>query len=402
MSIIGIVCEYNPFHNGHEYHIAMSKKKLGEDASIVCVMSGDFVQRGEAAMYSKYARAEAACRCGVDLVLELPLPWCLSSAEGFARGAVGLLGGLGAGYISFGSECGETEPLEEIAQTLLEPAVNARVREILNENASLSYAAARQIAAEERLGELAGQLELPNNILAVEYIKAIYDLRLEMKPMTVRRFGAGHDVSGDGRGPRSASELRRLISSGKDTGEHIPSAAASVYARERERGRELADRALLETAMLSRLRMLSQEDFLALPDAGDGAGARLCRAAREEASLDAVLAAAKTRRYALSRIRRMCLCACLGVKAGMNTGTPPYARVMAANEKGRAIIRAQGGAEGLEILTKPAAVKNMSAESGRLFAMGASAHDMFVLGYRAPGERRGGEDWRTGPVIVNN
>lgn len=115
-----------------------------------------------------------------------------------------------------------------------------------------------------------------------------------------------------------------------------------------------------------------------------------------------MLAAAKTRRYALSRIRRMCLCACLGVKAGMNTGTPPYARVLAANEKGRAIIRAQGGAEGLEILTKPAAVKNMSAESGRLFAMGASAHDMFVLGYRAPGERRGGEDWRTGPVIVNN
>jgi len=133
MSIIGIVCEYNPFHNGHEYHIAMSKKKLGEDASIVCVMSGDFVQRGEAAMYSKYARAEAACRCGVDLVLELPLPWCLSSAEGFARGAVGLLGGLGAGYISFGSECGETEPLEEIAPNKRHPLLHKTVSQLAKE-----------------------------------------------------------------------------------------------------------------------------------------------------------------------------------------------------------------------------------------------------------------------------
>lgn len=95
MAIIGIIAEYNPFHTGHEYHIARSRELLGADSTVICVMSGDFVQRGEAALYSKFARAEAACRCGADLVIELPLPWALSSAEGFARGAVGLLGGVG-------------------------------------------------------------------------------------------------------------------------------------------------------------------------------------------------------------------------------------------------------------------------------------------------------------------
>ena len=193
MSIIGIVGEYNPFHSGHEYHIRQSRLNLGEDCPVVCVMSGDFVQRGEPAIYSKFARAEAACRCGADLVVELPLPWSLSSAEGFARGAVYLLSKLGVTHLSFGSEAGELEPLETIAQSLLDPAVNGEIKQVLNNDASLSYAQARQKALETRLGELSGQLELPNNILAVEYLKAIYELRLDLQPMTVLRFGSGHD-----------------------------------------------------------------------------------------------------------------------------------------------------------------------------------------------------------------
>lgn len=110
MGVIGVVAEYNPFHFGHEHHLTETVRTLGEDCPVVCVMSGDFIQRGQAAVYSKFARAEAAINCGVDLVLELPLPWTLSSAEGFARGAVGLLGATGVvTHLSFGSECGETE-----------------------------------------------------------------------------------------------------------------------------------------------------------------------------------------------------------------------------------------------------------------------------------------------------
>ena len=128
MAVIGIVCEYNPFHRGHELHIQKSRAALGEESAVLCVQSGDFVQRGEAAVYDKFARAEASCRCGADLVVELPLPWCLSSAEGFARGAVSLLGALGATHLSFGSETGELEALRALAGTLREPDFLLEVR----------------------------------------------------------------------------------------------------------------------------------------------------------------------------------------------------------------------------------------------------------------------------------
>ena len=118
MKTIGVVAEYNPFHNGHAYHLAESRRKAGEDAAVIAVMSGDFVQRGEAAVYSKYARAEAACRCGADLVIELPLPWCAASAEGFAKAAVHILGSLGADVLSFGCETEDLDELIRVAELI--------------------------------------------------------------------------------------------------------------------------------------------------------------------------------------------------------------------------------------------------------------------------------------------
>ena len=400
MSVIGIVCEYNPFHTGHGYHMEMSKNSLNEEAPAICVMSGDFVQRGEAAVYSKFARAEAACRSGANLVIELPLPWALSSAENFARGSVAILDALGATHLSFGSESGDIRPLDNLAQILLDPGLNAEIKDIMNEDGSLSYAAARQIAVTRREGEIGELLEKPNNILGIEYIKAIYDLRLNIKPMTVERYGSGHDREFSGRGPKSASELRAMLFRGLDPSEHIPGTAFEVYKRERERGRELSNREILETAMLSRLRMLKAEDFEALPDGSDGIGRRLYNAAKEETSLDSILASTKTKRYALSRIRRMCLCAALGIKSGMAEGIPPYARVLAADSRGCELIKAATENGKIPLITKPASVKALSAEAREVFELGARAHDFYVLGYRAQAERRGGMDWRVSPVII--
>ena len=401
MNIIGVVSEYNPFHNGHAYHLAMSRRMLGGDCPVVCVMSGDFVQRGEPALYSKFARAEAACRSGADLVLELPLPWALSSAEGFARGAVGLLTRLGVTHLSFGSESGELEPLDHIARSLLDPMLTVQIRERMAQERNLSFPAARQQVLEEELGELARQLEMPNNILAVEYLKAIYELDSTLRPITVLRFGSGHDREGSS-GPRSASELRRALLNGTDISPHIPAEAAAVYHREREQGRELNNRPAVELAMLSRLRMFDEAYYNNLPDAAEGLGSRIYRAVQEESTLDAVLAAAKTRRYPLARIRRICMCACLGIKAGMNEGMPPYARVLAANERGCELLHAFSRKSSLPILTKPAAVRQLSPESVKLFALGAQAHDFFTLAYPSPGERKGNQDWRKSPVIVKN
>ena len=399
MDVIGVVCEYNPFHRGHEYHLTMSRRTLGGETPVVCVMSGDFVQRGEPAAFSKFARAEAACLCGADLVVELPLPWSLSSAEGFARGSVGLLSALGATHLSFGSETGEPEPLEKIAEALLDPLMTAEIKKELSTDASLSFAAARQIVLERRIGEQAELIKLPNNILAVEYIKAIYELDLDLRPMTVQRLGNGHDRSGE-LGPKSASELRSLLTRGMDVSEYIPENALRVYRRETENGRGPVTVSKYEDAIISRLRMLPAEAFETLPDSADGMGRRLYAAVQEEPTVNAVIAAAKSKRYALSRIRRMCMCAALGIREGMNTGVPPYARVLAANACGCELLKAAKDRETVKIVTKPASVRGMGAECEKLFATGAAAHDLYVLGYRAEKDKRGGEDWRTGPKIV--
>lgn len=400
MSVIGIVGEYNPFHYGHKHHIAETKRLLGEDCPVVCAMSGDFIQRGEAAVYSKFARAEAAVRSGVDLVLELPPAWALSSAEGFARGAVGLLGSIGVvTHLSFGSECGEVEPLETLAEILLDPLIGADIRRELEAQEGIPFAAARQRAVAKRAGELSGQLETPNNILAVEYIKAVYEQGLSIKPVTVQRFGSGHDKISES-GHKSAAEIRRALANGADISASVPGSTYEIYRREDKLGRGPVLMENLESAMISRLRMLPNSAFAALPDAGEGLNNRLARAAREESGLDAVIAAAKSKRYALSRIRRMVMCAVLGISADMSRETPPYARVLAANARGCALLREMDGKARIPVITKPAAVKELGAECREVFDRSSSAHDLYVLGYSAKEERRGGADWRTSPKIV--
>ena len=379
MSVIGIVGEYNPMHYGHLHHIAETKRLMGEDCPVVCAMSGDFIQRGEAAVYSKFARAEAAVMSGVDLVLELPLPWVLSSAEGFARGAVGLL--------------------ETIAETLIDPLIGADIRAELQNDAGIPFAVARQRAVAKRLGEMSSQLETPNNILAIEYIKAIYNLGLNMKPVTIQRFGSGHDQM-SGEGYKSAAEIRRMMISGRDIAAVLPESAYTVYRREEKLGRGPVVPESLESAVISRLRMLPDEAYERLPDAGEGLHNRVAKAAREECSIDAILAAGKSKRYALSRIRRMVMCAALGITADMSAETPPYARVLAASARGCELLRDMRQTARIPIIIKPADVKNCGEECRKLFELGSAAHDLYVLGYAARNERRGGADWRTSPKIV--
>ena len=151
MKLIGIIAEYNPFHNGHAFHISESRRIVGGDTAVVVVLSGDFVQRGDAAIYSKHTRAECAVRGGADLVIELPLPWSIASAEGFARGAVGFLGALGCvDYLSCGSECGDLNILNALATAILDPTLDEKIRSQLD--IGVSYAAARNFALKADIG----------------------------------------------------------------------------------------------------------------------------------------------------------------------------------------------------------------------------------------------------------
>lgn len=394
MSVIGIVCEYNPFHRGHLEHITQSRAVLGENAPVVCVMSGDFVQRGTPAVFHKHARAAAACASGADLVLELPLPWCVSSAERFAHGAVGLLASLGVvTHLSFGSEIGTLAPLAALAMAAMEPETIEAVKAEMS--GGMSFAPARQKVLAGRLGHAwAALLEKPNNILAVEYLKAIFALEGELIPMTTKRSGSVHDGRSSG-SVRCAAEIRSMIEAQEDVSPYIPAAAGEVL-----RGVEPMQMEKLEQAYMARLRMLPEEAFDKLPDATEGLGRRIYKAVRTQASVEAVLSAVKTKRYPMSRLRRLLTCAVLDIRTDTAGDTPPYARVLAANETGRALLREMDGKTAVPIITKPAAVNDIGGEAQRIFTLAANARDFYALGYEAAGARAGGSDWRFGPTMI--
>ena len=180
----------------------------------------------------------------------------------------------------------------------------------------------------------------------------------------------------------------------------MPEPALAVFEREAERGRGPVLMETLEPMLLSRLRMLPAAEFSKLPDASEGLGNRLYAAVADEPTLDGVLAAAKSKRYALSRIRRMTMCACLGIRDGMAEGVPPYARLLAATERGRVLLRQAQDKARVPLITKPASARRLPPESLAVFELGAGARDLYVLAYRAAAERRGGSDWRTGPAMV--
>ncbi len=260
MKNAGIVAEYNPFHTGHLIHIEHTRQAIGEDAGIVCVMSGNFVQRGETAVYEKHARALAAVLSGADLVLELPVPYVLSSAEGFAFGAVSLLDSLKCvDYISFGSETGNVSELRKTAELLLEPALDSILKDELSRG--VSYATARHIAAEKLSDQKLDILKTPNNILGIEYIKALIRLDSTIEPLTFKRVGAGHDKKEAVNDIASASMLRERLRDGLDINGYIPEAAALVFHEEVACGRAPVFMSGLETAVLSKLRTMSKEEY---------------------------------------------------------------------------------------------------------------------------------------------
>jgi predicted nucleotidyltransferase len=395
MKTAGIICEYNPIHHGHVRHIEKTRALVGDDCAVVCVMSGNFVQRGDIAVFGKHARAASAVLCGADLVLELPLPYVLSSAEGFARGGVRLLDALGVvTHLSFGSEAGETESLGAVADCLMTDKLSRFVGEELE--MGVSYAQARHRAAARLLGKKADVLATPNNILGVEYLKALREIGTSMEPLTVKRLGAAHDSHG----AESASNLRRMLKAGEAPWPYMPEAAAAPLKAECDARRGPVFMENVETAMLSRLRMLPDEAFACLPDASEGLELRLMRYCRTMPTVASVLEGAKTKRYALSRLRRMLLCAALGMTADDARTPPPYVRVLAMNKRGMAVLREIKVKSALPVITKPAEAKALAGPARAIFQKEAAATDFYALSYPAPKNRSGGAEWTISPRVL--
>ena len=326
MKIIGIVCEYNPFHLGHRKQLAAIRTLYGGDCAIVCLMSGNYGQRGQPAIFDKSCRAEAAISSGADLVLELPVTYALSSAEGFAAGGVLILSGFCDG-LCFGTESGDQDRLISTAQALLSPTFPDALRQQLDKG--LSFPAARQAA----LGEMGELLRNPNDILAVEYCKAILSQESAMEPIPIFRQGSYHDDAPDPENP-SATFLRKRISESGPWHRFVPESAVSAL--------ENADIHLLsagEQAILARLRTMTEEEFESIPYGSEGLWRKFMHACRSQASLEEIISATKSKRYTRTRLDRMVMCAFLGITQAQLDTPAPYTRVLAFNDAGRAVLK---------------------------------------------------------------
>jgi len=395
MKTVGIICEYNPFHLGHAGHLRRTRMALGGDCAIVCVMSGNFVQRGDVAVFGKPVRAKTAVLCGADLVLELPSPYALLSAEGFAKAGVYILDSLGVcDYLSFGSESGEIRALSEAAEAIITSQADTIIREWLAKG--LPCAAAMQKAADVLLGTGSDAFKSPNNLLGIEYLKAIFAYGSQLIPITVKRTGGAHD---DDTG-FSASALSRILLRGGEPWEYIPIAVAFEYSEEIAAGRGPISIKRLESAVLSRLRFV--KDFSRLPGATEGLDRRLARFATSEPTIAAILEKAKTKRYAMSRLRRMLMCACLGITSEDTRDPPPYVRALAMNSTGMKLLKQAQEKARLPIITKPASARKIMGRAAELFEKEAAATDFYVLAYQNEEARQSGQEWRRSPVVINN
>ena len=350
MKTAGIIAEYNPFHKGHEYHINETKKAGA--THIVCALGSNFTQRGDLAILSKWQRAETAIDGGCDLVVELPVSWTMSSAANFALGGVSLLSGLGAvDMLSFGSECGDIDLLKKAAMAIDDVSVADYMRD------GVTFAAARESAVRDKFGEdLAQVLATPNNILAVEYIKAAQG----MPCITVARKGAKHDS--------------------RESGE-FPSAS---YIREQMKGDNFADISRLEMAILCKLKLMSKTDFETLPDISEGIENRLYSAAQSSLSLTELYENVKTKRYTMARVRRLVLSAFLGVDGSNFMKPPPYIRVLGIGEKGNEILREAREKATLPIVMQAKDAEKISMQAKNVMETENRATDMFYMAQKSP------------------
>lgn len=379
MKIGGIVAEYNPFHNGHKYQLQKSVE-TGELTHTVAVMSSNYVQRGEAAILSKWARAETAVKNGVDLVIELPTLWSSSYAQRFALGAVSLLDALGCvDVLSFGSEIGNIDELIACKNAINSDEVKERLKE--NLDLGLGFATARAEALRSVCGNrFFDILEGANNTLGIEYLNALDTLGSDIVPMTIRRKGAAHDSIMRSDNFASASEIRRMIRENNREWEmYVPQSVADIYNREASEEKAPCLNEKLEFSILCCMRQLSAEDIGLSPDVSEGIEYRIHDAALKARTLDELYSLAKTKRYSHARIRRIVLHAFMGFTKDDYKGNPPYIHVLAMNDKGKEILKEAKEKAKLPIVTKASDFDELDEYGKHVFSLEDMCTDVFSL-----------------------
>lgn len=377
MKTTGIVAEYNPFHNGHKAHVDRCRENGA--THLVAVMSGNFVQRGSVAIMDKRARAAAAIRGGVDLVVELPVPFAVATAEVFARGGISVLQGLGCvDALSFGAECDDLALLQSAAKAVTDPKVDELIRQELS--GGVSYPTARAFAVRAAYGDdIADVLEGPNNILAVEYLKELQRQGSTLSVEPVKRVGNAHDGLTATDEFASASMLRILLERGDERAfDFMPETTQVEFKRMAGVGRAPVSVEESERAILSRLRMLTAADIAKAPDVSEGLENRIFNAIQSATSLEELYDIVKTKRYTHSRIRRIVTALYLGILPEDREAVP-YVRVLGFNDRGLEILKKAKETATLPVITKPAAIEGLDEKARHTFDLECRATNLYNL-----------------------
>lgn len=388
MKTTAVIAEFNPFHNGHKY-IAEKARENGANC-VIAIMSGNWVQRGDTAIISKFARTKQALECGYDLVVELPTYWAMATAQKFAAGAIYIAENLGVDTLCFGSECGDITKIMQTVYCIRSKEFEARVKSYLA--SGLPLAKARETAAEELCdnGEL---LRNPNDTLAIEYINAAKDLNSKMRFEAVKRKAVGHHDSITAEGFCSATTLRKMIKQGTvdDAAEFMPKEAFSILLDEYESGK-ISDISSLEKAIIATIRTSSPEKIGKTPDTSEGIENRIFNAASMSSNLEQLMEYAGTKRYTNARLRRLILSVFLRESIDTIPAKVPYIRVLGCNQMGVGFL--QSAREKTKI---PIVMRSSTLKSTPEFDFEAKATDVYSLSQLIPDNS--GSEFTNGVIV---
>ncbi len=380
MTTVAIISEYNPFHSGHEYHITKIREEFGSDTAIIAIMSGNYTQRGEAAILGKAERAKCALLGGVDLVVELPFPYSSESAEIFAKSGVRIADALGCvDYLSFGTESGSVHEITEAAEIIDTDEFRAAFAALGSE---LGYPERCEAAFRSARAGTAISFT-PNNILAIEYVRALRGSGSKIRPHTVKREGAGYLESNIASGThQSAMAIREKLSVGDDSAlTYIPEAARAVIQSSVASGDIPCSLDRLSAAIISHLRLNPPSPSVMIHDAGDGLYNRLHSASLEANDISSLIDLTETKNYTRARIRRVVLYAFFGVTSSDALSLPCYTQVLAMNEVGMLLLKKtrKMKKDGFFILTKPSSTDQLNGIQLSQKLMADKADSVFEL-----------------------
>lgn len=377
MKTVGIICEFNPFHNGHKYILQEIKKQ--EPCTVACVMSGHFMQRGDTAVTDKYTRTRHALLNGADLVAELPAVYACASAELFAQAGIALIQALGCTHFAFGCENPDLPVLQKIAGLHQDANFQKRIQTLLSDSSGVSYPKAVERAASEALPfDASPLLSKANNILAVEYLKAAASAGLQ--PIAIQRKAVDHDSALPRGNFASASAIRRqILEKGAVPASYMPDGEPGDFDNP-------ADMRNLETALLYKLRSMKPEDFRVLPDVSEGLENRIFDAVQTQNSIKEILSFIKTKRYTHARLRRILIFALLDITKELQRIPVPYIRVLGFTDSGQKILSKAKKQNVLPILTKVSQGQSILDSSAmRILEKDILASDIWSLARKIPG-----------------